>query len=53
MPLYTAITQEGTVSAETRAKMAKEITHCLFLLMLWGAAAQLCGTRRATTPAIS
>jgi phenylpyruvate tautomerase PptA (4-oxalocrotonate tautomerase family) len=27
MPLYTAITQEGTVSTETRAKMAKEITR--------------------------
>jgi phenylpyruvate tautomerase PptA (4-oxalocrotonate tautomerase family) len=27
MPLYTAITQEGTVSVETRAKIAEEITR--------------------------
>jgi phenylpyruvate tautomerase PptA (4-oxalocrotonate tautomerase family) len=27
MPLYTAITQEGTVSSETRAKIAEEITR--------------------------
>jgi phenylpyruvate tautomerase PptA (4-oxalocrotonate tautomerase family) len=27
MPLYTAITQEGTVSSETKAKMAEEITR--------------------------
>ena len=27
MPLYTAITQEGTVSAETKAKIAEEITR--------------------------
>lgn len=27
MPLYTAITQEGTVPAETRAKIAEEITR--------------------------
>jgi phenylpyruvate tautomerase PptA (4-oxalocrotonate tautomerase family) len=26
MPLYTAITQEGTVSVETKAKIAEEIT---------------------------
>ena len=27
MPLYTAITEDGFVSAETRAKIAKEITR--------------------------
>jgi len=27
MPLYTAIAQEGTVSAETKAKIAEEITR--------------------------
>jgi phenylpyruvate tautomerase PptA (4-oxalocrotonate tautomerase family) len=27
MPLYTAIIQEGTVSAETKAKIAEEITR--------------------------
>jgi phenylpyruvate tautomerase PptA (4-oxalocrotonate tautomerase family) len=27
MPLYTAITQEGTVSSETKAKIAEEITR--------------------------
>jgi phenylpyruvate tautomerase PptA (4-oxalocrotonate tautomerase family) len=27
MPLYTAITQEGTVSAETKAKIAEEVTR--------------------------
>jgi phenylpyruvate tautomerase PptA (4-oxalocrotonate tautomerase family) len=27
MPLYTAITQDGTVSAETKAKIAEEITR--------------------------
>jgi phenylpyruvate tautomerase PptA (4-oxalocrotonate tautomerase family) len=27
MPLYTVITQEGTVSSETKAKMAHEITR--------------------------
>jgi phenylpyruvate tautomerase PptA (4-oxalocrotonate tautomerase family) len=27
MPLYTAITQEGTVSAETKAKIAEETTR--------------------------
>jgi phenylpyruvate tautomerase PptA (4-oxalocrotonate tautomerase family) len=27
MPLYTAIVQEGTVSAETKAKIAEEITR--------------------------
>ena len=27
MPLYTAITQEGIVSVETKAKIAKEITR--------------------------
>src|SRR5580698_4909706 len=27
MPLYTAITEEGTVSSETRAKIAEEITR--------------------------
>jgi phenylpyruvate tautomerase PptA (4-oxalocrotonate tautomerase family) len=27
MPLYTAITQDGTVSSETKAKMAEEITR--------------------------
>lgn len=27
MPLYTAITQEGTVSTETKAKIAEEITR--------------------------
>jgi phenylpyruvate tautomerase PptA (4-oxalocrotonate tautomerase family) len=27
MPLYTAITQEGTVSGETKAKIAEEITR--------------------------
>jgi phenylpyruvate tautomerase PptA (4-oxalocrotonate tautomerase family) len=27
MPLYTAITQDGTVSAETKAKLAEEITR--------------------------
>jgi phenylpyruvate tautomerase PptA (4-oxalocrotonate tautomerase family) len=27
MPLYTAITQEGTVSVETKAKIAVEITR--------------------------
>jgi phenylpyruvate tautomerase PptA (4-oxalocrotonate tautomerase family) len=27
MPLYTAITQDGTVSPETRAKIAEEITR--------------------------
>jgi phenylpyruvate tautomerase PptA (4-oxalocrotonate tautomerase family) len=27
MPLYTAITQEGTVSSDTRAKIAEEITR--------------------------
>jgi phenylpyruvate tautomerase PptA (4-oxalocrotonate tautomerase family) len=27
MPLYTAITQEGTVSIETKAKIAEEITR--------------------------
>jgi phenylpyruvate tautomerase PptA (4-oxalocrotonate tautomerase family) len=27
MPLYTAITQEGTVSSETKAKLAEEITR--------------------------
>jgi phenylpyruvate tautomerase PptA (4-oxalocrotonate tautomerase family) len=27
MPLYTVITQEGTVSAETKAKLAAEITR--------------------------
>jgi phenylpyruvate tautomerase PptA (4-oxalocrotonate tautomerase family) len=27
MPLYTAITQDGSISDETRAKMAKEITR--------------------------
>jgi len=27
MPLYTAITQEGTVSVETKAKLAEEITR--------------------------
>jgi phenylpyruvate tautomerase PptA (4-oxalocrotonate tautomerase family) len=27
MPLYTAITQEGTVSSQTRAKIAEEITR--------------------------
>ena len=27
MPLYTAITQEGTVSAEAKAKIAEEITR--------------------------
>jgi phenylpyruvate tautomerase PptA (4-oxalocrotonate tautomerase family) len=27
MPLYTAITQEGTVSDETKAKIAEEITR--------------------------
>ena len=27
MPLYTAITQDGTVSAETKAKIAGEITR--------------------------
>ena len=27
MPLYTAITQEGIVSAETKAKIAEEITR--------------------------
>jgi phenylpyruvate tautomerase PptA (4-oxalocrotonate tautomerase family) len=27
MPLYTAITQEGTVSSQTKAKIAEEITR--------------------------
>jgi len=27
MPLYTAITQEGTISAETKARIAEEITR--------------------------
>jgi phenylpyruvate tautomerase PptA (4-oxalocrotonate tautomerase family) len=27
MPFYTAITREGTVSAETKAKIAEEITR--------------------------
>ena len=27
MPLYTAITQEGAISSETKAKMAEEITR--------------------------
>jgi len=27
MPLYTAVTQEGTVSAETKTKIAEEITR--------------------------
>jgi phenylpyruvate tautomerase PptA (4-oxalocrotonate tautomerase family) len=27
MPLYTAITQDGTISAETKAKLAEEITR--------------------------
>jgi hypothetical protein len=27
MPLYTAISQEGTISTETKAKIAQEITR--------------------------
>ena len=27
MPLYTAITQDGTISADTKVKIAKEITQ--------------------------
>ncbi|HEX4022225.1 MAG TPA: tautomerase family protein [Acidobacteriaceae bacterium] len=27
MPFYTAITQEGTVSVETKAKIAEEVTR--------------------------
>jgi phenylpyruvate tautomerase PptA (4-oxalocrotonate tautomerase family) len=33
MPLYTAITQEGTVSDETKAKIAEEITRIHTTLM--------------------
>ena len=33
MPLYTAITQEGTVSDETKAKIAAEITRIHATLM--------------------
>jgi phenylpyruvate tautomerase PptA (4-oxalocrotonate tautomerase family) len=33
MPLYTAITQEGTVSGETKAKIAEEITRIHTIVM--------------------
>ena len=33
MPLYTAITQEGTVSVETKAKIAEEITRIHTIVM--------------------
>src|ERR1700728_2057093 len=33
MPLYTAITQEGSVSGETKAKIAEEITQIHTTLM--------------------
>jgi len=33
MPLYTAITQEGTVSVETKAKSAEEITRIHTIVM--------------------
>jgi phenylpyruvate tautomerase PptA (4-oxalocrotonate tautomerase family) len=33
MPLYTALTQEGSVSDETKAKIAQELTHIHIILM--------------------
>ena len=33
MPLYTAITQDGTVSTETKAKIAEEITRIHITVM--------------------
>jgi phenylpyruvate tautomerase PptA (4-oxalocrotonate tautomerase family) len=33
MPLYTALTQEGSVSDETKAKIAPELTHIHIILM--------------------
>ena len=33
MPLYTAVTQEGTVSGETKAKIAEEITRIHTIVM--------------------
>jgi phenylpyruvate tautomerase PptA (4-oxalocrotonate tautomerase family) len=33
MPLYTAISQEGTISTETTAKIAEEITRIISSVM--------------------
>jgi phenylpyruvate tautomerase PptA (4-oxalocrotonate tautomerase family) len=41
VPLYTAITQEGSVSDETKAKIAQEITRIHTSLMKSGNAMEM------------